>query len=313
MAKRRGAKGKPTHHKRETNADRASSLTQSGLSPETVRWIVEGIPVLIAEDPDSEDPKGDRLATLEGGMSRGIERLAKQVHRYCSDKKWTSYQKRVACEQLVSLANQATRSIFDLAAEFPEPFREIAEELPLFPCLFPAHPDTLRELQTLMWDRFNLGKCHALKLRAAPGRKTFSTETWVNSFLMHLIAIIHDATRHEDDEPDPGINYGFNTSQVEDHDVPLNPKNAKQWLDIIWQVLLTGIPNPETHPQLRKLGQHPSRTERAHFGERKTTRSIKDAVGENAKHQTAGYVRAAIKEALGKYLARMLRKEQSDK
>jgi len=67
------------------------------------------------------------------------------------------------------------------------------------------------------------------------------------------------------------------------------------------------------HAQLRKLGQHPSRTERAHFGERKTTRSIKDAVGGNAKHQTAGYVRAAIKEALGKYLVRMLRKEQSDK
>jgi hypothetical protein len=264
---RRLAKGKPEHHKRETNAERASSLSQeTGLSAETILWILEGIPVLIAKDPDSEDPESTSLATLEGGMSRSIGRLVKQVHRYCSDKKWTSYQKRVACEQLVSLANQLTRSIFDLAAEFREPFREIAEELPLFPCLFPAHPDTLRELQTLMWDGFNLGKRHALKLRAAPGRKTFSTETWVNSFLMRLIAIIHDATRREDDEPDPGINYGFDTSQVEDRDVPLTPQNAKQWLDMIWQVLLTGIPNPETHPQLRKLGQHPSRTERAHFG-----------------------------------------------
>jgi hypothetical protein len=46
-------------------------------------------------------------------------------------------------------------------------------------------------------------------------------------------------------------------------------KNARQWLDVIWELLLIVIPEPEKEPQLRKLGQHPSRMERAYFGERK--------------------------------------------
>jgi hypothetical protein len=268
--------------------------------------------VLCANDfSDSEDPDPKSMAALEGEASRDIEELAGQIHRCCSDKKWTSYQKRVASEQLVKLAVLSTQSIARLAKKFPEPFREIAEELPWFPCLFPAHADDLRLTQKLMWDELNLGKRHTLKLRAAPGRKTFSKKTPVNALLIRFIELVHELAR-EEDERDPGEKYGSTFRDVA-YRVPLTPKNAQEWLDVMWKVLLVAIPNPEKHPQLRKLGQHPSRTERAHFGERKTSRSIKDAVGENAKHQTAGYVRAAIKEALGKYLVRMLRKEQSDK
>jgi hypothetical protein len=271
------------------------------------RWIREGIKVLIAKDKE-----GVPLAALEGRASRDIEQLADQIHRCCSDKRWTSYQKRVACDQLVKLAFLSTESMNRLAKEFPEPFREIAEELPHFPCLFPAHTEDLRTLQKIMWDEFNLGKRHTLKLHAEPGRKTFSKKTWVNALLIDLIQFVHKSAQHED-ELDPGWDYGLDTFREVIYHVPLTPRNAKKWLDVIWKLLLVGIPEPEKHPQLRKLGQHPSRTERAHFGERKTSRTIKDAVGKNAKHQTAGYVRAAIKEALGKYLVRMLRKEQSDK
>ena len=113
------------------------------------------------------------MAALEGEASRDIEELAEQIHRCCSDKKWTSYQKRAACEQLVKLAVLSTQSIGHLAKEFPEPFREIAEELPEFPCLFPAHADQLRSLQKIVWDEFNLGKRHTLKLRAARGERRF--------------------------------------------------------------------------------------------------------------------------------------------
>jgi hypothetical protein len=219
----------------------------------------------------------------------------------------------LACEQLVKLAFLSTNNIYRLAREFPEPFRELAEEMPHFPCLFPAHADDLRDVKKIMWDEFNLGKHHALKLRAAPRRKTFSKKTPVNALLIRFIELVHEVARREN-ERDPGWEHISRLRHVARY-VPLtpDPKNARQWLDVIWELLMIVIPEPEKHPQLRKLGEHPSRTERAHFGERKTTRSIKDAVGKNAKHQTAGYVRAAIKEALGKYLVRMLRKEQSDK
>src|SRR5258707_15558829 len=104
--------------------------------------ILEWSRVLIAKDfSDPEDPDPQPMAALNGEASRDIEELAKQIHRCCSNKKWTSYQKRVACSQLVELAFLATESMYRLAEEFPEPFREIAEELPRFPCLFPAYAD----------------------------------------------------------------------------------------------------------------------------------------------------------------------------
>jgi hypothetical protein len=243
--------------KRETNAQCAESEDER-----RTRWIHDGIPVLIAEDfLDPEDPESLCLAALQGRASRNIEELARQIHCCCSDKKWTSYQKRVACEQLVRLAFLSTESIYRLANEFPEPFREIAEELAHFPCLFPAHADHLRSLQKIMWDEFNLGKRHTLKLRATRGRKTFSTRTWINKLLIRLIELVHESARRED-ELDPGWDYGSDTFREVAYHVPLTPKNAKQWLDVIWKLLLMGIPEPEKHPRLRKLGQHPSRTGR---------------------------------------------------
>jgi hypothetical protein len=170
---RRLTKDKLKHYKGETNAQRTESEDER-----RTRWIHEGIPVLIAKDfLDPEDPEGLNLAALEGRASKDIEELARQIHRCCSDKKWTNYQKRVACEQLVKLAILSTESMYRLAEKFPEPFREIAEEMPHFPCLFPAYAEDLRSVQKIMWDHFNLGKRHTLKLRAAPRRKTFSTKT----------------------------------------------------------------------------------------------------------------------------------------
>jgi hypothetical protein len=181
---RRLTKGKPKQYKRETNAERAAREDER-------RWIIEGIPVLISEDQDSEHPKTETLAALEGAARRDIEQLAKQIHRCCSDKKWNSYQKRVACEQLVNLAFLSTDSMYHLAKEFPEPFREIAEVMSRFPCIFPAHVDEVKQLQKVLWDDFNLGRRHTLKLRGKPGRKTFSLNTWVNALLLSYFDSIH--------------------------------------------------------------------------------------------------------------------------
>src|SRR5882757_7720146 len=157
--------------KRETNAHLAAFEDEH-------RRIPEWAGVLCSKDfADSEDSDPQPMAALQGEAERDIEELAKQIHRCCSDKKWTSYQKRVACEELVKLAFLSTASIYRLAQEFPEPFREIAEELPNFPCLFPAHSDDLPSLQKTILDEFNLGRRHTLKLRAMLGRKTFSKKT----------------------------------------------------------------------------------------------------------------------------------------
>jgi hypothetical protein len=289
MAKRVATRGKPKRHKRETNVEHPVREDER-----RTRWIMEGIPVLSAKypdsgewDPDSEEPEGTSLGRLEHVTNIYIKQLARQIHRCCSDKKWTGYQKRVACEQLVKLAVLSTNSIYGLAKDFPEPFREIAEEMPYFPCLFPAHVDDLRFLQKVMWDHFNLGKRHELKLRAAPRRKTFSKKTWVNALLIRLIELVHESARRED-ELDPGWDYGLDTFRGVVYYVPLtpDPRNVRQWLDVIWELLLKGIPEPETHQRLRQLGGRPSK---------------------------AHDVQATIKAKLGTYLKRMLNAQAINK
>lgn len=242
---------------------------------------------------DSEDADPRPMATLEGEASRNIEELARQIHRCCSRKNWTSYQKRVACEQLVKLAVLSTESILLLAKEFPEPFREIAEELPHFPCLFPAHVDDLRSVQKLMWDVFNVGKRHTLKLRGALGRKTFSTKTWANRLLTDLIQLVHELAREEADR-DPGDKYESTLRYVA-YRVPLTPKTASEWLDVMWKVLLLAIPNPETHSRLRQLVERPSL--------RRKRMRRDGTVGTKTQ---AHNMRAEIKRKLGVYLSRML-------
>jgi hypothetical protein len=213
----------------------------------------------------------DEIPTLNARASKTIEELAKQIRRCCSSKKWTSGQKREACLQLVKLAGLSTQKVFHLAIEFPEPFREIAEQCSAFPSFFPAHVDHLRLVQRFLLDELNLGKRHYLKLRAVPRRKTFSTETWVNHLLL---------------------------SYIYDHDlvgVPLTRENAKRWLDAMWELLLLLVPNPESHPRLRQLGGRPSLR-------RKRIRRD-GTVGEKTQ---AHNIRAAIKAKLGVYLKRIL-------
>jgi hypothetical protein len=277
--------------KRETNAQRTAREVE--FEDERKRSRDWGA-VLTNDFSDSEDPDPKPcMGALEGRANRDIEELARQIHCCCSDKKWTSYQKRVACEQLIKLACLATESVHRLAREFSEPFRKIAEMSAWFPCLFPAHADELRSLQELMWDHFNLGRRHPLKLRAAPGRKTFSMKTWANSLLTALITAVHELAR-EEDERDPGEKHETVFRDVAWR-APLTPPNAKKWLDVMWKALLMVIPNPETYPPLRQLVERPSL---------RAKRMRRDGtVGEKTQ---AHNMRADIKRKLGVYLRRML-------
>jgi hypothetical protein len=96
---------------------------------------------------------------------------------------------------------------------------------------------------------------------------------------------------------DPGWDYCCTFREVAYH-VPLTLQNAKQWLDVIWKLLLLGIPNPEKHPRLRQLGDSPSR--------RRKGMDFDGTVGEKTQ---ASNVRASIKAKLGVYLERMLNEQ----
>jgi hypothetical protein len=243
---------------------------------------------------DSEDPDPKPIAALEGQASRDINELGRQIHRCCSERKWNSYQKRVACEQLLKLAALSTNIIHLLAKEFPEPFRELAEGAPAFPCMFPAHAEDLQSLKKIIWDELNLGRRHTLKLRGERGRKTFSRKTWANKLLIDLIQCVQELA-DEENERDPDEKYGSTFRDVA-YRVPLTPKNAKEWLDVMWkEVLLVAIPNPETYPPLRQLVERPSL--------RRKRMRRDGTVGEKTQ---AHNMRADIKRKLGVYLRRML-------
>jgi hypothetical protein len=245
------------------------------------------------EFSDAEDPDPRPIASLHGEASRDIEELTAQIDRCCSHKNWTPYQKRAACEQLVKLAVLSTDNVARLAKEFPAPFREIAEELPVFPCLFPAQAESVPLLQDFLWNKLNLGKRHELKLRGPQGRKTFSTKTWANRLLLHLIQVVHQLADNEA-ERDPGEKHLSIFREVA-YRVPLTSRTAKKWLEAIWKALLLRIPNPEKDQRLRQLVDRPSL--------RRKRMRRDGTVGEKT---LAHNIQAEIKRKLGLYLRRML-------
>lgn len=249
-------------------------------------------------DPKLENEAPGHIAAQTLGY---LQELAARVLRCCEDRRETPERKRDACQLLVNIASEAAADIHLLAQNFPEPFRAIAENHSNFPCLFPAHPEDIRKLTSFILDDLELGKLHPLKLRSP--RKTFSKRTGINALLLYYIRRIHTGAAvllsWRIDDP-----FGFASSpKVEVErllEVGLSAETAPQWLELIWKLLLLDCPNPEKHNLLSPLGQRSSRTERAPFAKGK-------------KRKTSGYVRAAIKEALGRYLVRMLRdKKQSE-
>jgi len=234
-----------------------------------------------------------------------LQELAARVQQCCGDENETLERKREASQLLINIASDAAADIHLLVRKFPEPFRAIAENRSNFPCLFPAHPEDIRKLASFILDDLELGKLHPLKLRSP--LKTFSKKTPINELLLHYIKRIHAeaAVLLSMRIGDP---FGFGSSPKEEverlvDEAPLSAETATQWLDLIWKFLLLDCPNPERNSLLSPLGRRPSRTERASFVKGKT-------------RKTSRYVRASIKEALGRYLVRLLRDQkqsESDK
>jgi hypothetical protein len=234
-----------------------------------------------------------------------LQELAARVRDCCADPLQTEGAKRQACQLLINVTREGADGIHLLAGEFLSPFREVAQAAALFPCLFPAHPDDINALKNFMLDDLELGKLHPLKLRSP--RKTFSKKTDINALLLHYIRRIHAEaavllSRRIGDPFSYGSSPNEEIERLVDK-VPLSAETAPQWLELIWKLLLVDCPKPERNNFLSSLGRRPSRTGRASFIKGKT-------------RKTSSYVRASIKEALGKYLVRMLRDQkqsESDK
>jgi hypothetical protein len=238
----------------------------------------EGIEEIGLPAPELEGELTGEIASIALGY---FEEVAARVKQRCSDEKLTGFDKRMDCELLVYMVGQSTKLVHYLMLEFELPFREVAEGLNQFPCMFPAHPESLRGLQKMLWDDFNLGKRNPLRLRPARGRKTFSFQTWVNGLLFHYYCegyreVVLNTYSGRDA---PKLRVGLERIFSPLSDTLTKKEVARQWLDIIWTLLLIDIPDPETHPRLRQLGGRPSKV-----------------------HD----VRATIKAKLGTYLERML-------
>jgi hypothetical protein len=249
--------------------------------------FVQGIP---KSNPLLDGESAGHIADYSLGY---LQELVARVHEVCKDERQTEERKREACEKFFNLCRDASLMLFNLASAFPELFKSIARERPIFPCLFPAHPDQQAVLKGFLLEQLELGSQDELKLRAPVRRKTFSFGSVKNKLLLHYITQIRLIRWHllSLRLANPWLLLDAPLSPIErlDDELPLTPANASRWIDVIWELLLQDIPHPESHPLLRSSGNRPSRVNRA-----------------DTKSQ-ASYRRGAIKETLRKYLIRMLR------
>lgn len=294
-------------------AENSKPLKGELIPPECGAFFVPAIP--------KSNPAFDRESLGEVAIyaTRYVQEFVARVYEICSDSGQIEEQKRAECERLFNLCCHTSSMLFNLAIVFPEVFKSIARERPIFPCLFPVHSQLQASLKQFLLEQLDLGSQLELKLRAPRGRKTFSFEPEVNRLLFHYITRIYSIRFQLLSQrlANPSfLNAPLSAIERLDDEVPLTPANASPWIDEIWKLLLRDIPKPEEHPVLRSLGNRRSRTERAG-----TTWSPRVTKGTQARKRTprqfgsnrGSYARAAIKDGLRKYLVRMLRQQSADK
>ena len=74
---------------------------------------------------------------------------------------------------------------------------------------------------------------------------------------------------------------------------PLSKKTAKEWMEVIWKLLLVDYPEPEKDERLRRLGARKAAKTRI-------------ALGKSSPRSEGANIRAGIRDALLKYLYRLL-------
>lgn len=221
------------------------------------------------------------------------QELAARVREYQEGPDIPFEQKTEAANSLVTLATEAVMTIQTLSHAFPDVFRAVASRKAAFPVNLPVLPEDRENTMHWLMESLCLGSEHELKLR---GRKSFSRQTFANQTLLQYIGRIK-ATAIELQRL--RIQYAISFESIEKFpeekliEAPLSRATVKEWMDAIWKLLLADYPEPEKHQRLRQFGVHKAR---------KTL----DIHGRALPATEAANIRAAIRDALLKYLLRML-------
>ena len=223
------------------------------------------------------------------------QELAARVREYQERPDIPLEGKTEAANLLVNLAAEAAEAVKALSVAFPDVFAVVASRKAAFPVKLPALKEDREKIIHWLNETLQLGSEHELKLR---GRKPFSRETFANRRLLYYIgrikmrAIELQRFRIDNLFELEGVEL-LPEEELELH-IPLSKATAGQWMEVIWNHLLADCPAPEKHEQLKRFGAHKARRTRIALGKSSPTKS------EAANH------RAGIRDALLKYLIRML-------
>jgi hypothetical protein len=223
------------------------------------------------------------------------QELAARVREYQEEPNISFEQRTEAANFLVNLAAEAAMSIEALSRAFPDAFRAVASRKGAFPVNFPVLPED-RE-STIRWldETLCLGSKHELKLRR--GRKPFSRKTFANNLLLGYIGRIKaraiELQRLRIEHPFELEDVQLLPEENLVLHAPLSEATAKEWMQVIWKLLLVEYPAPEKDRRLRQFGAHKAKRTRI-------------ALGKSSPKSEAANIRAAIRDTLLKYLYRLL-------
>jgi hypothetical protein len=233
---------------------------------------------------------GEVLAKALGWQQELAARVTKD-----QEEPGIAFEERTESAQLlVNLATEIAMALQALSNKFPDVFKAVASRKASFPVNMPAHPEDRNNRIRWLSEILCLGCEHELKLR---GRKTFSRGTFANQLLLHYIGGIK---RRAMEQLRFRIENLFELEGVEllpeeqlTLHTPLSKATAGKWMEVIWNRLLADYPAPEKIERLKQFGAHKAKRTR-------------NALGKPSPKSEAANVRAGIRDALLKYLLRML-------
>ena len=179
-----------------------------------------------------------------------------------------------------------------LSVAFPDVFKAVASRKAAFPVKLPALKEDSDKIIHWLKETLQLGSEHELKLR---GRKTFSRSTFANSLILHYVGRIKktaiERQRLRNENPFELERVELIPEETLTH-IGLCAATARQWMALIWHLLLVDYPAPEENARLKQFGAHKAR------------RPALRLESHRRKSEAANH-RAGIKDALLKYLRRM--------
>ncbi|MGA7904844.1 MAG: hypothetical protein WCA06_19615 [Terrimicrobiaceae bacterium] len=222
------------------------------------------------------------------------QEFAARVRKYQEEPDMPLQERTEAANLLVNLATEATMTVKALSITFPDVFKAVASRKASFPINIPALPEDRDEIIHWLTETLQLGSEHELKLR---GRKTFSRRTFANKLLLYCISRIKMRAiellqfRIDNLFQLEGVELLLE-EELELH-TPLSKATAGKWMEVIWKLLLADYPAPEKHERLKQFGAHKAKRTRI-------------ALRKSSPKSEAANLRAGIRDALLKYLLRML-------